>query len=207
LKTTNTIASAIAAAFLALSACTRELCADIIISDFSLTANSVSFNISGTFPNTAPPSDRMALYIVNPDPGADPGFILETNIDASSSFFTGAQDLRFFSPVKTGSPNFGNYFWVAFDADITIGEAISGTLTAGWNSTVFDPSAVANLYVFWGADYAFTYPVVGGIQLATVPVPEPSGMCFVALSCIALMVQRRSLPSNTAYQRKRRAEH
>ena len=157
-------------------------CEAISITNFSLTGTSVSFYISGTFPSTAVPPFPQSLVFANPTIMASPGFALGNFMASSSSSFTGSQALRSYGPVSTGrteSPDFGDYFYVAFENDFSIGEAISGTLNANWSSTAFDPSQVTSLEVFWGAG---TTPPIGisngSIFLTTVAVPEiaPAGM-------------------------------
>ena len=157
-------------------------CEPISITNFSLTGTSVSFHISGTFPGTTVPPFPQALFFANPNIMASPGFALGNFIHSSSSSFTGSQALSSYAPVSTGrteSPDFGDYFYVAFENDFSTGEAISGTLNANWSSTAFDPSQVTSLDVFWGASSSPPIGISNGsILLTTVAVPEidPTGM-------------------------------
>jgi len=204
MKSTSTVASALAVAILAFGTYTREANADIVISNFSLTENSLFFEISGTFPGLLPAGESSALYFVNPDVTANPGFALGEFIASTTFSFSGTQPLRSISPVATGGPDFGDYFYVAFQNDFANGEAISGSLTATWNTTAFDPSQVTTLEVYWGNDDSSG--LVGtGTYLTSVAVPEPSSWCFVALSCIALVIRRRARKSNTTKKSTHRA--
>lgn len=204
MKSTTTVVSAIAAAILTFGTCTCEADADIVISDFFLTENSLSFIISGTFPSLLPVDNLNALLFVNPDVTADPGFALGNFLSAATFSFSGTQPLRDDEPVATGTPSFGDYFFVAFENDFTDGEAILGSLTATWSTTAFDPSQLSMLDVYWGNDD--NNGVVGtGIYLTSVTVPEPSSLCIVALLGSAIMVRRHARKSNTTDQSTHRA--
>jgi hypothetical protein len=156
-------------------------CEAISITNFSLTGTSVTFHISGTFPGTTVPPRPQGLFFANPNIMASPGFALGDPIRSSSYSFTGSQALSssVYFPVSTGNPDYGDYFYVAFENDFSIGEAISGTLNANWSSTAFDPSQVTSLDVFWGAGSSPPIGISNGsILLTTVAVPEidPAGM-------------------------------
>jgi len=190
MRTTNTMAASIAAAFLALGTWTCEVGAGIVISDIFLTENSVSFGISGNLPGPLPDLDRHALFFVNPDINADPGFALGNFIVASSYSFTGTPPLRDINGVATGfAADEGDYFFVAFNEPLAVGNEVSGFLTATWNVTAFDPSQVTSLDVYWGWNGG---PINTGTYLTSVSVvPEPSAMTLVAFCVLGCASIRR----------------
>ena len=162
---------------------------DIIISNFMLTENSVSFDISGTLPNDLPVTERAGIIFVNPDIQETPGFALGSGIGASDSEFTGSHSLATsINPVSTGFFEFGDYFSVAFDDDFTIGEEISGSLTASWDVDAFDPTQVQSIDVYWG--YGGIGTADTGTYLTSVAVPEPSTTGAIALSGLAFLARR-----------------
>lgn len=81
------------AVLLAIGFVCRQAQADIIINNYSLTQNSLSFDLPGTLPE---PISLFpdAFYFCNPDITATPGFALNGNIAADSYLFTGTQPLR-----------------------------------------------------------------------------------------------------------------
>ncbi|HMP80503.1 MAG TPA: PEP-CTERM sorting domain-containing protein [Pirellulaceae bacterium] len=161
---------------------------DIVFSDFLITPNSVSFNISGTLPNPAP-FFPDAFYFCNPDINAYPGFSLGF-VAASSYSFSGVQPLRPGDGVSGGDAGYGDFFYVAFANNLSVGETVSGHLTASWDSDVFDPSQVTSLDVFWGWNGGLANT---GTYLASVNViPEPSSVLLLGLGLV-LSVSRRGL--------------
>jgi hypothetical protein len=174
--------------------------AALVINNLVLTARTVSFDISGTFPSLVPayPAYRPSLLFVNPDPAASPGFSLGF-FDDSVASFTGSQALGAYAhAVAPGNPAAGDFFYVNFADAFTAGESIFGTLTASWASDVFDPSAVTSLNVFWGLDILLqqdptTQPsqITGGTFLASATlegpqaIPEPGTWAAAALLVVA----------------------
>jgi hypothetical protein len=182
----------LAATFAALLALRPTACeAQILIQNFVLTTNSVSFAISGTLPTSTPPNDLNTLYFVNTNVAASPGFALGDNTLSLSNSFSGTNALRTsFNPVGTGPVLYGDYFYVSFENLFVAEQPIFGTLNASWNTNAFNPAAVASINVFWGADNllpinpAIQQPsrITGGKLLTTVVVPEPSTCALLAMS-------------------------
>jgi hypothetical protein len=175
------------AALLAIGVACRQAHADIIINNFSLTQNSLSFDISGTLPDPLPLSPS-AFYFVNPDIHANPGFVLASNF-ASTYSFTGTQNLRDPDGVSGGNGGFGDFFYVAFTANMNVGETVSGTLTANWMTDTFDPSQVTTLDVYWGYNGGLAND---GTYLTSVAIPEPSSHLLVAVIGMTVLPLRRN---------------
>jgi len=177
--------------------------AQIIISNFLMTSNNLSFDISGTLPNTPPPTVDFsdALYFVNSDPASLPGFARwrGTFVVADFSQFSGLPQIGTSQAVGTGNTDFGDYFYVAFENDLTTGQSIFGTLNATWNSAAFVPERVSTLNVFWGYNENLpvdpsTQPsgITGGTFLTSVVVPEPSTYALLVMTGAgALWLARR----------------
>jgi hypothetical protein len=179
--------------------------AAIVINNFVLTARTVSFDISGTFPSLVPayPVYRRSLFFVNPDPAASPGFSLGF-FDGSVANFTGTQALGSYAgAVAPGNPAGGDFFGASFVDEFSAGESIFGTLTATWASDVFDPSAVTSLNVFWGLDILLPQDptiqpsqITGGTYLTSVTlaappaIPEPGTWAAAALLVVAATAVR-----------------
>ena len=167
--------------------------AAISITNFNLTTNSVTFDISGTMPNNLPASNKNALWFVNPILAASPGFALGSGLAPGSLSFSGTQAFKTSLPVATGNVTFGDYFFVIFNNDLATGETVSGTLTATWTSTAFDPSVINDLNVYWGASGSLA-AVNSGTFLTTIsPVPEPSAALLVAFSAFPLLRRTRKM--------------
>lgn len=75
---------------------------------------------------------------------------------------------------------------MAFDSDLTSGEALNGSISALWLSPVFDPSTVNSLDLLWG-----TNNDEFGVLLTSVPVPEPSGTTIMGLGVLLMAIRRR----------------
>jgi hypothetical protein len=81
---------------------------------------------------------------------------------------------------------------------LTTGESILGTLTATFGSTVFNPSAVTSLNIYWGSNESLPINpamqpsvITGGTFLATAAViPEPSSALLLCVAA-ALTASRR----------------
>lgn len=184
--------------------------ADIAITNFSLTETNVSFHISGTFPEAAPPNQPFGLSFVNPDVAANPGFIIEQTSTADFQSFDGTQTL---ASVATGLSIAGNYFTVSFENDISTGESISGLLNATWNSTTFAPGAITSLNVFWGSNLSLPFnpstqpsAISGGTYLTSVNVvPEPSfaaALAFMGVGGFAFALARRRFKRSPVANKK-----
>lgn len=190
------------AAFLLLALGQMSASAQISVSNFLLTSNSVSFSLSGTLPNPAPQTNPQTLYFVNPNVAASPGFALSTGFfDSSTQSFTGTQALRSIVPLATGNHEYGDYFYVAFENALAVGETIDGIVSATWSAPAFDPAAVASLNLFWGVNDSLPFDpstqpslITGGTFLTSVVVPEPSTYALLLMtSAGALWWTRRRM--------------
>lgn len=157
--------------------------AAITVSNLTLSPTSVSFDISGTFP-TPTVGSQGALFFANPTFNASPGFALGDFDYVISMSFSGSQSLF---GIYTGNANVGDYFVVEFLDDLTDGESISGTLTASWGITAFDPSQVTSLEVRWGTD-GFA---LGSVIATASVVPEPTSFVLLEVAALGLILARR----------------
>jgi len=158
--------------------------AQILMNNFEMTSNRVSFQISGSFPTNSPGESRGALFFVNPNAAALPGFALGNSIGSTSNNFRRSQLLQTdWNPVGIRGEMYGDYFYVTFLNSFLPEEIIVGRLTAEWDGlTAFAPDRVTSLNVFWGSDPllpinpSIQQPsrITGGTFLTTVTVPEPS---------------------------------
>ncbi|QXD31042.1 VPDSG-CTERM sorting domain-containing protein [Candidatus Pelagisphaera phototrophica] len=116
--------------------------------NLQLTDTSFSVVISGNVPDTLPYQSRKLIHITNPNYAANPGFVIGSVGTAASSFsFSGSQIIQGFNLVVEEEANF---IYIGFEEVLTVGSALSGTLTGSWSSTAFDPSAVTSLNFYWG---------------------------------------------------------
>lgn len=156
--------------------------ADIQIINLTLTATSMSFEITGNLPDNAPPAFYQVLAIVNPDKFESPGFVTTPTTLASS--ISGPKSIN---QIGTGNTaTYGDYFYIRLNNDLATGEGINGTFTAQWSSAVFDPIKVESLNFYWGSGP--TGDVTGGTFLTSAPVnvPEPSTWALLGLGALVL---------------------
>ncbi len=167
----------------------RSVEADISITDFSLNSDSLSFQFSGTMPNTPPPHELFGIAFANRNIEASPGFALGRYEGAANATFSGSQLLRQSGrPVSTGDEFFGDYFYVAFNSDLAPGEVLEGEISAEWSDRVFDVSQIGTIDVYWGYD---TGLVDSGTYLTSIfAVPEPSCFCISIFLGMALIFRR-----------------
>ncbi|MEM8943584.1 MAG: PEP-CTERM sorting domain-containing protein [Planctomycetota bacterium] len=180
--------------------------ADVAIENFTLTPNSLSFDIRGTFPAATPFRGSEVLFFVNPDSNESPGFALGSFINSSFSSFSGTQSLRprieinGAEPIATGGDNFGDYFYVAFSDRFQPNETIDGTVEATWPIDAFDTDVTASLNAFWG--FSGRLSVTDGVPLGTVSiVPEPTTSWMFAIAALSLAIAHRRTRSGWSVQR------
>ncbi len=167
--------------------------AELSIEYFSLTTNSVSFDISGTFPDTPPAYSARSFFFVNPNLTENPGFALGDFFHADAASFTGNQILQNSTgPIATGSASIGDYFFVAFKANFSPGESINGTVSASWSSTAFELGAVDTINAYWGTS-SRAGGLTGGVFVDTLIVPEPSVGLMIGIATICLAAVRKRI--------------
>jgi len=157
----------------------------ITISDFILTDSSVEFRIQGCFVGDTPPFFDNSLFFVNTtfNPGSFSNFDL-LGADSVSYSAPGSPSVL----ASTGSFTYGDYFFLNFVTNFFPGQDIDETFSASWDNSVFDPSQVSELDVFWGASDLRV--VGGGVYLTTVTVPEPSASMFALLMTAGFLFRR-----------------
>ena len=104
-------------------------------------------------------------------------------------------------PLATGNHEYGDYFYVAFENALAVGETIDGIVSATWDAPAFDPAAVASLNLFWGSNDSLPFDpstqpsvIAGGTFLTSVVVPEPSTYALLLMtSAGALWWTRRRM--------------
>lgn len=161
--------------------------AGLLFEDFTLTPRSVSFNVSGSLPDTLPSRSAQTLFFSNPDTNATRKFSLFDFFPAETTAFTGVQDLDSDEPIGTGAMRFGDYFFINFDTGMTPSENLEGTLTAEWAVDIFDPTVVQSLNIYWGVETP-NGSVDEGVFLGTVPIAVPEPGCFCLLCCLATVL-------------------
>ena len=179
---------------LCMASCPDNAQGQLSVSNFEMTSTSVLFDLSGTLPLSGPVTASEGFFFVNPNESESPGFALGDFLPSTSNEFTGPQPLRGesdFSPIATGGIDFGDYFFVVFQNPLVPGEAISGRVTANWNSQAFDPTAVSSLNVYWGAadDLSLTTGVL--VDTVTVGVPEPAAATLIGAFLVGTATVRR----------------
>lgn len=170
----------------------------VVVSDLEITDSTFSVTFSGVLPSSAPSSNPNFILAVNPDQFASPGFAIGDFIDSSSASFTGTQDAGF---GRTGGAFWGDYLLLNFTSALSTLEDITGTFSASWGSSVFDPSVVSSLDFYWGSGGRFSNPVdtIGGEYLGSARVNGPTSSVpdtgytalMLGLSLGALLAIRR----------------
>ena len=163
----------------------------VVIENFHLNSNSVSFTINGILPNLAPLDSPWSVAFVNPNPSASPSLLVSNSpfISSTSTVFTGTQTL---DSVTTGDFQYGDYFYLVFLPYLSVGETISGQVMASWqNNAPFAPGNVSSIDVYWGGGGTGAAGLVGGTYLTTVNVPEPSSLSLLLAGGAVLAAARR----------------
>lgn len=167
--------------------------AAVVITNLQLTTTTMSFDVSGTLPDTPPLEGESAILVINPNPLAFPGFELSsTSTFASAASFTGSQTL--FTNGALSGANTGDYIFFIFRDDLQPGAALAGTFSATWASPLIDPAALPSLDFYWGTD-SNNLPIEPGVLLSSVPVPtyvpEPSGAALLLCGLATMAARRR----------------
>ena len=170
----------------------------IVVSDFTLTNDSVSFDITGTLFGLAPEDTVNTLYFAN-SVSATPGFVTPVvSTDALSFSWTGSQSVRDTFPFATGGEIFGDYFYLSFDSPLSVGEAVSGSVASTFAQNTFDPNEIDSVNVIWGVDSDFdgrTFhdgDFLGGTLQTVVAIPEPSSLFVLGTGIAILACKRRN---------------
>jgi hypothetical protein len=190
-----------AACLLVAASLQQQTLAAITISNFEITSNSLTFHVSGTFPNTLPAAQADRLYFVNGfNPGAFPGFVQEQVGGILTSNFTGSAPTlpSTYIPIGLGNSAIGDFFVIDFYSDFSAGQTISGTLTASWTTQPFIPAAAPTIDVFWGigsSSLTAIYPdlINSAPLLTSISIPEPNSCILSFFSLLLASIRRRKV--------------
>jgi len=181
---------------LTICACAK---ASIIISSLEIGDTLLRFNISGTMPNTAPTEIQNVIFLANPNEFAFPGVFtgIDNDSELTSVTFTGTQTIPAASaiPRPVSEDPFGvDVLYIEFEENFVAGEAISGTLTAMFDKTTFNPSEASSLDFYWGRTQSSGNPVDNSIFLSSASIsaiPEPSSAILMGISGLLFALGRR----------------
>ena len=159
-------------AFLAAALLGSAAHAQITVSNFEMTTNSIAFDISGTMPDTTDLSDYNLPYIfLESHPIWTPQSPIDfsTYLSASTLSFSGSQTLDFVNINP----------WVAFveiefTQPLSTNEVINGRLVATFPGNPFTPEHAQVFTLFWGyPDEAGDFPdFLATVNVANVDIPD-----------------------------------
>jgi hypothetical protein len=194
MKTTRQILYFYTVTLAALVLLTGKADAALVISDLNITDNSFSVSFAGTLPSDPTPYGEDAILAVNPDQFATPGFMVGNDfVDSGSHTWSGSQSM---TNGRNGGSYYGDYIIFFFDSDLTTNEDITGTFSATWGATNFDPSAVSSLDFYWGTGIGFDEAgdTVDGKFLGSASISDTgSTAALLGAGVAALALARRRL--------------
>lgn len=121
--------------------------AQITLSNFEITSNSIAFDISGTIPLDTNPHNLLNYLVLEEHPIWNPGtfFLFENanNTPAIEASFTGTKTL-------TQAYYYNNDIDFGFDQDLAPGEALNGRFSATFAQPIFNPAEARFLIATWG---------------------------------------------------------
>lgn len=173
-----------------------NLDAAIVVSNFTVSSDTIQFELEGSLPNQSPDQSARIIYFANASILDSPGFVLPGSFVAplsllgSEALHVSLLDISF--PLFTVGTNSWDVFGLNFASELVPGALISGTISAEFPPNTFDPTAVEQINVYWGqADPGATAASISNsIFLDTVIVPEPSSALLVGVSMLGFAIWR-----------------
>lgn len=168
--------------------------AAITISDFSITKTSLSFNFSGTMPDTEPVGGFNAVVFANIGGPGGYAFANTPGVVNPGITFAGSPAPVY---VLTGNQTSGDYLAIIFSEALLVGASLSGAVSILWDDEIIDLTQIGNIDVYWGVDNSVpgTAQMTSGTYLTTVVVPEPSTYASIAGAALLGLVCVRRLRS------------
>lgn len=178
----------------------------ITLSDWTITADSISFQLSGTFTaGTAPSANLGLLWLAAPGSGSwinndtNPDFTISGTIDG---YDTTSSVPALCSFTGNGTTNVGAY--IDYGGELPPPSGTTFNFTDGSGNEVniqvaissagkYNPSQInpQDLQLYWGGD-AFSADTASAVSLNLAVVPEPATYAiFASLGALALAVWRR----------------
>jgi len=169
--------------------------AQLIISNWNITDNSLSFDISGSYTASNTPNANLGLLWLadigneswinntsNPSSWNISGNI--DGLDASSpnsvlAYPAGFSGVHLISLDYSSDEPWGTNY--EFDFTDGIDDNVDLSVTLSFSDSHFNPSLIdpANLQVYWGGNPAWE-GANGAVNLLVTPVPEPSSIALLA---------------------------
>jgi hypothetical protein len=163
--------------------------AAVVVSNISLTANSITFDLEGTLDGPPPIWFDQQIFVT----AATGSFMLDRVRTGTAVSFstTNSNELFDFYTINQSS-RYPFTLATAADESYAVGYDVTGTYTATWRDNQFDPSGGATLNFHWGAADRFgTNPPTGTAIALGVAIPEPSTSLFSLTGILALLRRHR----------------
>lgn len=163
--------------------------AAVVVSNVSLTANSITFDLAGTLDGPSPTWFDQQIFVT----ASTGAFMLDGVRTGTAVTFstTNSNDLFDFYTIDQAR-RYPFTLATAADSSYAIGDDVTGTYTATWIDDQFDPSGGATLDFHWGAADRFgTNPPTGTPIALGVAIPEPTTSLLSASGFLALLGRRR----------------
>lgn len=165
----------------------KEASALFVISNASMTTNSVTFTIDGDMTGYAAPNvlyEPAIRLVYSGDIYTSPGESSFTPNVWSDSMF----DNHFISiSGNTGTWSGNNYTWANYDSSLFDAVATNRTVTIT-TGNYFNPSAAGTISFYWGSPFESPASKIGE---ATFPVPEPSALMLLGIGGLGVMGMTR----------------